>query len=299
MRIGAAPWSTNWRSSAGVRAGGVPREEARQTDVRRPVRRHVHDARRRANEIRAARLDREKERVANGGEPVGEARRVITAGSNERRMFQRAVRQPTRRMARPTGPSGSRARLRLGSVCSLGIRPGKTLNVAQRVPVSSAAIGLASTVGCETSRSAPASELRSPRPRRSDSGIPPCGTGAKSPRSPPAARRESPDQRRTPQARTAAPPVRTADPRPRPATHTRPSSRSAQRARASPSPWPAQSQGHPNCPSSRTRPEPHENSTIRGGCSTISPNPTTDRCGCPEHAVAARLARSNRSGRMS
>ena len=62
-------------------------------------------------------------------------------------MFQRAARHAARRSARPLRPPGMRAGDGLGSVKSLGTRPGKTLNVAHGVLSRSAAIGVASTVG--------------------------------------------------------------------------------------------------------------------------------------------------------
>jgi hypothetical protein len=57
--------------------------------------------------------------VASGGEPVGDACRV-DGGSNERRMLQRAVRQPARRMARPTGRG---VRLQTTGDAKAGVRP--------------------------------------------------------------------------------------------------------------------------------------------------------------------------------
>ena len=237
-------------------------KEARELDVRRPVRRCVHDMRRRTDEIRITRFDRKKEGVASARKPDGDA---CCIHGRVKRSPNVPTRSPpsatTHRSAHRTAwkPHAGWARQRPFA----RDQAGKTLKVAHRVSVSSAAIGLASTVGCERANPRLRAGHGDPRPTKSDSERRPCGRGAESRRSLPAVHRGSPDQRQIPRARIVARLARTADPRPRPETHTREWSPSALRVHERPWPWRALSSGtgHPSCPSSRTRPDPPNNCT--------------------------------------
>ena len=142
-----------------VGAWCVPGKEARQLDVGRPVWRRVHHTGRRTDKIRITRLDRDKERVASARKPEGDA---CCIHGRVKRSPNVPTRSPpsttTDRSAHGTArkPYASWARQRVLA----RDQAGKTLNVAHRVAVNSAAIGLASTVGCETSKSASSSEPR-------------------------------------------------------------------------------------------------------------------------------------------